>query len=123
MKRKILVGNWKMNKTIAETIDFVNKVNDRTLKVANEELIVGIAPSYICLPALDSSWKRGPEVCGSSCLTCFTEHVFRVHPRCRLGQSVIRFRGWIAFHAALHLIDLPSADGHLARFLRFDCYE
>ena len=26
MKRKILVGNWKMNKTIAETIDFVNKV-------------------------------------------------------------------------------------------------
>jgi len=52
MKRKILVGNWKMNKTIAETIDFVNKVNDKALKVANEELILGIAPSYICLPVL-----------------------------------------------------------------------
>ena len=24
MKRKILIGNWKMNKTIGETIDFVN---------------------------------------------------------------------------------------------------
>jgi len=52
MKRKILVGNWKMNKTIAETIDFVNKVNSKALKVADEELILGIAPSYICLPIL-----------------------------------------------------------------------
>ena len=52
MKRKILVGNWKMNKTIAETIDFVNKVNDKAMKVADNELIVGIAPSYICLPIL-----------------------------------------------------------------------
>ena len=52
MKRKILIGNWKMNKTISETIDFVNKVNDKAIKVAEEELIVGIAPSYICLPVL-----------------------------------------------------------------------
>lgn len=52
MKRKILIGNWKMNKTIGETIDFVNKVNSRALEVANDELIVGIAPSYICLPVL-----------------------------------------------------------------------
>lgn len=52
MKRKILVGNWKMNKTIAETIDFVNKVNDRAIEVEKEEIIVGIAPSYICLPVL-----------------------------------------------------------------------
>jgi triosephosphate isomerase len=41
-----------MNKTIGETIDFINKVNDKALEVANEELIVGIAPSYICLPIL-----------------------------------------------------------------------
>ena len=52
MKRKILIGNWKMNKTISETIDFVNKVNEKAIKVADEELIVGIAPSYICLPVL-----------------------------------------------------------------------
>ena len=52
MKRKILVGNWKMNKTIAETIDFVNKVNDKALKVGDSELVLGIAPSYICLPVL-----------------------------------------------------------------------
>lgn len=52
MKRKILIGNWKMNKTIAETIDFVNNVNEKAIKVAEEELIVGIAPSYICLPVL-----------------------------------------------------------------------
>ena len=52
MKRKILVGNWKMNKSIAETIDFASKVNDKALEVANEELIVGIAPSFLCLPVL-----------------------------------------------------------------------
>ena len=52
MKRKILVGNWKMNKSIAETIDFVSKVNDKALEVANEELIIGIAPSFLCLPVL-----------------------------------------------------------------------
>ncbi len=52
MKRKILIGNWKMNKTIAETIDFVNKVNDKAIEVSKEELIVGIASSYICLPVL-----------------------------------------------------------------------
>ena len=52
MKRKILVGNWKMNKTIAETIDFVNRVNDKAIEVASEDIIVGIAPSFICLPVL-----------------------------------------------------------------------
>ena len=52
MKRKILVGNWKMNKSIAETIDFVNSVNEKALTVAKEELIIGIAPSFLCLPVL-----------------------------------------------------------------------
>ena len=52
MKRKILVGNWKMNKTIAETIEFVNKVNDKAIEVAKEDIIIGIAPSFICLPVL-----------------------------------------------------------------------
>ena len=52
MKRKILIGNWKMNKTIAETIDFVNKVNGKAIEVAKEEIVVGVAPSYLCLPVL-----------------------------------------------------------------------
>lgn len=52
MKRKILIGNWKMNKSIAEAREFVETINDRALQVAKEELIVGIAPSYLCLPVL-----------------------------------------------------------------------
>lgn len=52
MKRKILVGNWKMNKTIAETIDFINNVNEKAIEVSKEDLIVGVAPSFICLPIL-----------------------------------------------------------------------
>jgi triosephosphate isomerase len=41
-----------MNKTIAETIEFVNSVNEKALDVAKEDLIVGVAPSFICLPVL-----------------------------------------------------------------------
>lgn len=52
MKRKILVGNWKMNKTIGETIEFVNGVNQKAIDVSKEDMIIGIAPSYICLPVL-----------------------------------------------------------------------
>ena len=52
MKRKILVGNWKMNKTIEETIEFVKTVNQKAIDVEKEEIIVGVAPSFICLPVL-----------------------------------------------------------------------
>ena len=52
MKRKILVGNWKMNKTIEETIEFIKDVNQKAIDVEKEEVIVGIAPSFICLPVL-----------------------------------------------------------------------
>ena len=52
MKRKILVGNWKMNKTIEETIEFIKDVNQKAIEVEKEEIIVGIAPSFICLPIL-----------------------------------------------------------------------
>lgn len=66
MKRKILVGNWKMNKTIAETIDFVNQVNERAVEVAKEELIVAIAPSFLCLPVVR---KLAPG------MICFAQNV------------------------------------------------
>jgi len=36
MKRKILIGNWKMNKTIAETIDFVkDSIRNKGLSIVN----------------------------------------------------------------------------------------
>lgn len=50
MKRKILVGNWKMNKTMKEAIDFSNALKDKSIEVEKENIILGIAPSYLCLP-------------------------------------------------------------------------
>lgn len=52
MKRKILIGNWKMNKSMQEAIDFSNAVKDKAKEVESKNIIVGIAPSYLCLPIL-----------------------------------------------------------------------
>lgn len=50
MKRKILIGNWKMNKTMKETIEFCNGLNNKASEVSKENIVLGIAPSYLCLP-------------------------------------------------------------------------
>ena len=52
MKRKILVGNWKMNKTMQEAIEFANAVREKASEVESKNIIVGIAPSYLCLPIM-----------------------------------------------------------------------
>lgn len=50
MKRKILIGNWKMNKTLKETLGFINNVKEKVDALDRNEFIIGIAPSYFCLP-------------------------------------------------------------------------
>ena len=52
MKRKILIGNWKMNKTMHEAIEFSNAVKTKAQEVGKKNIIVGIAPGYLCLPIL-----------------------------------------------------------------------
>lgn len=52
MKRKILIGNWKMNKTMHETIEFANAVQAKAAEVESKNIIVGIAPGYLCLPIM-----------------------------------------------------------------------
>ena len=52
MKRKILIGNWKMNKTMQEAIDYINVVKAKASEVESKNIIVGLAPSYLCLPIL-----------------------------------------------------------------------
>lgn len=47
MRRKIIAGNWKMNYTLTEAINFVNILKDNILKVDNID--VGICPTTICL--------------------------------------------------------------------------
>ena len=52
MRSKILIGNWKMNKTMQETIEFANEVKAKASEVESKNIIVGIAPSYLCLPIM-----------------------------------------------------------------------
>ena len=36
MRKSIIAGNWKMNKTIAESLSFINDVENLLLNVSNE---------------------------------------------------------------------------------------
>lgn len=53
-RKKFLMGNWKMNHTISEAIDFCDDVKDASLvKIArNKGVMLGVAPSYLSLAAV-----------------------------------------------------------------------
>ena len=58
MRRKLLMGNWKMNKTNQEAKDFVEACGDM-VKIAKEHNIdIGVAPTYL---ALCCAKKHAPE--------------------------------------------------------------
>lgn len=52
MRDKVIIGNWKMNKTISETKVFLKSL--RALELSSSEMAVriGIAPTYLSLPLL-----------------------------------------------------------------------
>ena len=47
MRRKILVGNWKMNYTLSEALEFVKLLKDNLIDVNNVE--IGVCPTNVCL--------------------------------------------------------------------------
>lgn len=47
MRKPIIVGNWKMNKTIAETVEFIKAMDDKL----NDKATYGIAAPYTALQA------------------------------------------------------------------------
>ena len=49
MRKKIVAGNWKMNKTSIEAVNFVNELKE---KVEGAEADVVVCPTAICLPAV-----------------------------------------------------------------------
>ena len=50
MRTKLIVGNWKMNKTVNETIDFLKFAKQIQTAAAIKGVLAGIAPSYLSLP-------------------------------------------------------------------------
>jgi len=50
MRGKLIIGNWKMNKTVSETKDFVKHIHQLEVEAALKSVRIGIAPTYLSLP-------------------------------------------------------------------------
>lgn len=49
MRKKVIFGNWKMNHTRAEALEFVNEIKDKLLEARKHNIIIGIAPTFMSL--------------------------------------------------------------------------
>ena len=54
MRKKIIAGNWKMNKTPSEAVALVNEIKG---KVANAECDVVVCPTAVCIPGVIDAVK------------------------------------------------------------------
>lgn len=58
MRDKIIIGNWKMNKTVAEAKAFVEAAQEIASTAAAHHIILGIAPSFLALSTVKASEGR-----------------------------------------------------------------
>ncbi len=56
MRTPIMAGNWKMNKTPAEAVEFVNAIKDELSRLAQIERVV--CPPYVALPGVSAALKN-----------------------------------------------------------------
>ncbi len=49
MRTKLLLGNWKMNKTPKEAIEFASQVGDLVSLSKKHNVEIGVAPTFLCL--------------------------------------------------------------------------
>jgi len=59
MRRKLLMGNWKMNKTIAEAKDFIDECEHIVEDATKNNIDIGVAPTYLCLKDVKESAPKG----------------------------------------------------------------
>ncbi|MCI8283146.1 triose-phosphate isomerase [Mesomycoplasma hyopneumoniae] len=63
--KKIIIGNWKMNKTVSETRDFIQKFDifyQENVGKIKEDLDFAIAPSFISLSLISKSLTKKLEI-------------------------------------------------------------
>lgn len=58
MRKKLLVGNWKMNKTPKEAYSFALNLNNVLEHTQLNNLDIGIAPTYLCLDVVRKNTTR-----------------------------------------------------------------
>ena len=56
MRTPIVAGNWKLNKTISEAVEFVTALRDLVAKVADVEIVV--APTFTSLSAVSKALQE-----------------------------------------------------------------
>jgi triosephosphate isomerase (TIM) len=55
MRKPIIAGNWKMFKTVKESVDFVQQLDSRLKDVQDREIVV--CPSYLSIPAVTEALR------------------------------------------------------------------
>src|SRR4051812_47653792 len=58
MRRRIMAGNWKMYKTVGETVEFFQRFTPLVAGVSNCEIVV--FPSFVSLPAAVEATANTP---------------------------------------------------------------
>lgn len=57
MRKKLLLGNWKMNKTIAEAKEFALASHEVSAYAKENNILVGVAPTYLSLQTVKENTK------------------------------------------------------------------
>ena len=58
MRKKLLLGNWKMNKTIAEAKEFALASHEIAAYANEHDILVGVAPTYLSLATVKENSKN-----------------------------------------------------------------
>ncbi len=66
MRTPFIVGNWKLNKTIAEALALVTELKNQLASVKGVQ--VGVAPTFVAIPAVAKRLEGSPIVtCAQDC--------------------------------------------------------
>ena len=67
MRQKLLLGNWKMNKTVGEAKEFALSSHEITKYATEHGVLVGVAPTYLCLDAVKNNASKDMIVAAQNC--------------------------------------------------------
>ncbi|MCQ2742881.1 MAG: triose-phosphate isomerase [Bacilli bacterium] len=67
MRKKLLLGNWKMNKTPSEAKEFASSCEEMVKKAIDNNVDVGVAPTFVCLCPVVKYAPKGLIVSAQNC--------------------------------------------------------
>ena len=67
MRRKLLLGNWKMNKTSAEAKQFALDTKELVELASKNNIDIGVAPTYLSLAAVKENADKRMIVAAQNC--------------------------------------------------------